>query len=324
MMKVKFKLIITEIETNEAYIERQRDIEENLIEKEFEIYDKEDLEFYEEVKNNNNIIERMNVAYKLDEKEKAFKERNGENMALCYKCTMPMNVEQEKEELSKIEKAFRNYCMDCEKEVEFEINDDMTETIMIEEEMLIEEITDQNTLSENNEESESEGEDTEREIVIKRSKAFEELVIDLSVLATEELREEEENDEEILLEKVFVKAIKAGQKATKCWYNVGEIVRRKVEEGRNRTRRKEKLIKTRIYNDLERKLKGFSRKAIQSKIERAEKVYKLFKGIGGKSKINRMKNTCMNTIIKLKASEVDELITKINEKERERENSMEE
>jgi hypothetical protein len=149
-----------------------------------------------------------------------------------------------------------------------------------------------------------------REKRLKKSKAFEALVIDLSVSTTEELQEEDENNEEIPLEKAFIKAIKAGQGATKCWYDVGKIVKGEVKKERNVPKRK---IKTRIYNKLERKLKGLSRRAIHDKIRRAERIYKIFKGIGGKSKINRMRSTYMNTITNLKAKEVDELITRINE-----------
>jgi hypothetical protein len=155
---------------------------------------------------------------------------------------------------------------------------------------------------------------------LKKSKAFEGLIIDLSVSTTEELREEDENNKEILLEKVFVKAIEV--ETIKCWYDVGKTVRREVEKERNVTKRKGRRIKTQIYNELERKLKGFSRKAIQLKIRRAERVYKIFKGIGGKSKINRMRSTYMKTITNLKAKEVDELITRINEIGIERKNNM--
>ncbi|CAB4431060.1 unnamed protein product [Rhizophagus irregularis] len=174
--------------------------------------------------------------------------------------------------------------------------------------------------------SETDKEGIEKEVVTKRSKAFYELLKDLSVPTIEELLENEGNDEEVTLERLFTKAIKAGREATKCWYNVGKVVRNKVEEERNKLGIKEKSVKTKMYNELTKRLKGFSRKAIQSKIERAEKVYKLFKGIGGRNKINRMKNTSMNTIINLKEKkgEVDELIGKVNEIEEERNSIIEE
>ncbi|CAB4478491.1 hypothetical protein RhiirA5_380943 [Rhizophagus irregularis] len=145
----------------------------------------------------------------------------------------------------------------------------------------------------------------------------------LSVSTVEESLESEENDQEVMLERLFTKAIKAEQEAIKCWYNVGKAVRNKVEEERNKLGIKEKSIRTKMYNELTKRLKGFIRKVIQSKIERAERVYKLFKEIGGRSKINRMKNTSMNTIINLKEKkgEVDELMRQVNEIEEER-NSM--
>jgi hypothetical protein len=184
----------------------------------------------------------------------------------------------------------------------------------------------ENDISSEEYRSETDEEEIEKEVMMKRSKAFYELLKDLSVPTVEESLENEENDEEVTLERLFIKAIKAGQEITKCWYDVGKAVRNKVEKERNKLGIKEKSIKTKMYNELTKRLKGFSRKAIQSKIERAEKVYKLFKGIGGRNKINRMKNTSMNTIINLKEKkgEVDELIRQINEKEEERNSMMEE
>jgi hypothetical protein len=184
----------------------------------------------------------------------------------------------------------------------------------------------ENDISSEEYRSETDEKEIEKEVMTKRSKAFYELLKDLSVPTVGESLENEENDEEVTLERLFIKAIKAGQEITKCWYDVGKAVRNKVEEERNKLGIKEKSIKTKMYNELTKRLKGFSRKAIQSKIERAEKVYKLFKGIGGRNKINRMKNTSMNTIINLKEKkgEVDELIRQINEKEEERNSMMEE
>uniref|UniRef100_U9TY53 Uncharacterized protein n=1 Tax=Rhizophagus irregularis (strain DAOM 181602 / DAOM 197198 / MUCL 43194) TaxID=747089 RepID=U9TY53_RHIID len=144
--------------------------------------------------------------------------------------------------------------------------------------------------------------------------------IEKNVSTVEESLESEENDQEVMLERLFTKAIKAEQEAIKCWYNVGKAVRNKVEEERNKLEIKEKSIRTKMYNELTKRLKGFIRKVIQSKIERSERVYKLFKEIGGRSKINRMKNTSMNTIINLKEKkgEVDELMRQVNEIEEEK------
>ncbi|PKK56648.1 hypothetical protein RhiirC2_799589 [Rhizophagus irregularis] len=184
----------------------------------------------------------------------------------------------------------------------------------------VEEIKEVNNKVEEKYRSGTDKEEIEKEVVIERSKAFYELLKDLNVSTVEESLESEENDQEVTLERLFTKAMKAGQEAIKCWYNVGKAVRNKVEEERNKLGIKEKSIRTKMYNELTKRLKGFSRKAIQSKIERAERVYKLFKGIGGRIKINRMKNTSMNTIINLKEKkgEVDELIRKVNEIEEER------
>lgn len=60
--------------------ERKRNTEENQIEKEFDIFETEDVELlYEKLKDDGNIIERMELAYQLKLKEKLFKERNNAN-----------------------------------------------------------------------------------------------------------------------------------------------------------------------------------------------------------------------------------------------------
>ncbi|PKY61381.1 hypothetical protein RhiirA4_486276, partial [Rhizophagus irregularis] len=76
MLKVKFTLTINELEVNEAYVGRKRNTEENQIEKEFDIFKTEDIELYEKLKDDVDIIERMELAYQLKLKEKLFKERN--------------------------------------------------------------------------------------------------------------------------------------------------------------------------------------------------------------------------------------------------------
>ncbi|RGB32758.1 hypothetical protein C1646_762522 [Rhizophagus diaphanus] len=105
-------------------------------------------------------------------------------------------------------------------------------------------------------------------------------------------------------------------------FNVGEEFRNEIIRNKSETSKKKKLIRSGIYDRMEKNLKGRTRSAIKVRLTRAECVYKLFKGIGGKQKINRMRNTCMNTIIelKIKEGEIDELIRRVNEIEEERNN----
>ena len=77
-MKIKYILTTIEVAINEEYVGRKRNVKENTIEKEIEIYDGEGLEFYEKLKDDEDIIERMEVAYELNKKEKAFKEKKWE------------------------------------------------------------------------------------------------------------------------------------------------------------------------------------------------------------------------------------------------------
>jgi len=167
---------------------------------------------------------------------------------------------------------------------------------------------------------------TEEEIVENETGAFEKLLEDLSTPVVEEQLIEEENIENMTLERLFTRAEKGSQKLVEYWFDVGEEFRNEIRKMKNKTNKKEKTIRSDIYNRLEKNLKGRTRNAIKLSVTRAENVYKLFKGIGGKEKINRMKNTCMSTIVELKfrEGEIDELIRKVNEIEEERNSIMEE
>jgi len=150
------------------------------------------------------------------------------------------------------------------------------------------------------------------------------LLKDLCTPVTEEQIIEEENNGDMTLEKLFMKAVQESQELVRYWYDVGEEFRKEIKEKKGSRIKKERDIKSDIYNRMERNLREYSRKTIMTRLARAERVYKIFKGIGGKTRISRMRNTCMNTIIKLRKEEIDELIRKINEIEEERNSMMEE
>jgi hypothetical protein len=297
----------------------------------------------------------MEIAYELNKKEKMFKQRHGKSMTVCYGCTMMINIEKEKEELLLIGKEFRSYCIDCEKE-ELDITDselnykDDDNDMEIVDEILQEESSSNDSETNIEEESsnkrkrrtekevdnversskrkkirvEDEESTEEEEILEDETEAFKKLLKDLCTPVTEEQIIEEENDGDMTLEKLFMKAVQESQELVRYWYDVGEEFRKEIKEKKGNRIRKERDIKSDIYNRMERNLREYSRKTIMTRLARAERVYKIFKGIGGKTKISRMRNTCMNTIIKLRKEEVDELIRKVNEIEEERNNMMEE
>src|SRR6185369_11160278 len=239
MLKVKFKLIISEIGINEEYVGRKRNDEENIIEKEFDINESEDIVLYEGLKNDEDMIERMEIAYELNEKEKTFKQRHGKNMTVCYGCTMMINIEKEKEELLLIGKEFRSYCIDCEKE-ELDITDselnyrDDDNNMEIVNEILQEESSSNesktniegensnkrkrriekevnNTEKDNKRKKiriEDEESTEEEEIIENKTGAFEKLLEDLSTPVVEEQLIEEENIENMTLERLFTIAEK--------------------------------------------------------------------------------------------------------------------
>jgi hypothetical protein len=173
-----------------------------------------------------------------------------------------------------------------------------------------------------------EGEESteEEEILENGTEAFKKLLKDLCTPVTEEQIVEQEDVENMTLERLFARAEKGSQELVKYWFDVGKEFRNEIKKIKGKTNKKERTIRSDIYNRMEKNLRGRTRNTIQARLTRAENIYKLFEGIGGKQKINRMKNTCMNTIIKLKfrEGEIDELIRKVNEIEEERNSIMEE
>ncbi|RIA80880.1 hypothetical protein C1645_837907 [Glomus cerebriforme] len=120
----KVQIIISEIEINEEYIGKKRSNKENIIEKEFNVNDSKDIVIYEGLNDNEDIIEKIKIAYELNKKEKMFKQRHGKNIIVCFGCSMIINVKEEKEELLLMKKEFRSYYTDCEKE-ELEVMDEI-------------------------------------------------------------------------------------------------------------------------------------------------------------------------------------------------------
>ncbi|CAB4443475.1 unnamed protein product [Rhizophagus irregularis] len=347
--KLKVELKISEISKGEVKNK------EEIIE-EIDVYEEDWVEYYEEMKNNKDMMRKLDMVYGMIDVYRSFKERHG-NTVLCHGCVMPINVEKEKEELLLIGKEFRSYCIDCEKE-ELDITDSELNYKNDDNDMeIVNEIL-QEESSGDESETNIEGENSnkrkrrtekeinniekgdkrkkiriedeesteEEEILENETKAFEKLLKDLSTPVIEEQLKEEENIEDMTLEGLFIRAEKGSQELVKYWFDVGEEFRNEIRKMRGKTSKKEKTIRSDIYNRMEKNLKGRTKKAIQSRLTRAECVYRLFKGIGGKQKINRMRNTCMDTIIglKIKEGEVDELIRKVNEIEEERNSIMEE
>ncbi|PKC05954.1 hypothetical protein RhiirA5_378213 [Rhizophagus irregularis] len=346
MLKIRFKLIISEIKINEEYVRRKRNDGENIIEKEFNINESEDVVLYEGLKDDENIIERMEIAYELNEKEKIFKQRHRKNMTIYYGYTMMVNVEKESKELLLMGKEFRSYCIDCEKEgldiTDNELNykNDDDDNMEVGNEVSQEEISDsgseisisgessnerkrKRTEKEVNNTERSNGkkkirmedeESLEEEVLENETEAFRKLLEDLSMPVVEEQLIEEESVGNMTLERLFIRAERGSQELVKYWFDVGEEFKNEIRKIKGKTSKKEKIIRSDIYNRMEKNLKGRTRKAIQSRLIKAEHVYEIFRGIEGRQMINRMRNTCMNTIIglKIKEGEIDELIKQKN------------
>src|ERR1043165_6976954 len=99
MLKLKFKLIITEERIDERITERSKSDDENVVEKGCEIMESEYFELYEEWENEDDMETRLGIVWKLMKGEKQFRERHGENLTLCQGCLMPIDIEKVREEL---------------------------------------------------------------------------------------------------------------------------------------------------------------------------------------------------------------------------------
>jgi hypothetical protein len=333
MLKIKVKLSIQELIINQGYIERSINEEENTIEENVEMFSMECVQEYELLKNSEMLIDRVEMLKNICEKEEEFGRRNGHLVSLCYKCTTTINEEQEKEALQEVNKEFREYCLDCEKEIE-----EMNMEIVEEESSLNEiiETTEEGVAEGSNdimedivatESDTNESEIEEREPVIE-SKVYKDLLKELTVPRIRSRSEVEEDQEESLKESVK-KILKEEQKVVKNYYVCGKRYQQEIESRKRRRGQKKgvKAIKGAIKTDLAKEIIGYSRDAIRKRLERAERVYKLFKGIG-RDKIERMVDTDVTDIRKLRVNnridEVQLLIQEINRLEQERLNRMEE
>ncbi|CAB4418782.1 unnamed protein product [Rhizophagus irregularis] len=360
MRRLIIKLEVTEIKDGKINYK-----EENI--KEIEVFETEWIEYYESMKENNDIMRKLDMVYGMIDIYEEFRKRHG-NITLCYGCMMPINKNEEKKRCEERNKLFTGNCLECSEQEELTLESislfDEDELESSEQDEYME--TDEADGDENNDNDIEEGnsneynnrkgsnkrkrriekeanntekgnerkkakiegeESTEEEEMLEDgTEAFKKLLKDLCTPVIEEQVVEQEDVENMTLERLFTRAEKGSQELVKYWFDVGKEFRNEIKKIKGETNKKEKTIRSDIYNRMEKNLKGRTRNTIQARLTRAENIYKLFEGIGGKQKINRMKNTCMNTIIKLKfrEGEIDELIRKVNEIEEERNSIMEE
>lgn len=108
----------------------------------------------------------------------------------------------------------------------------------------------------------------------KGTEAFEKLLKDLSTPIIEEQSIEEENVEEMTLEKLFIRAKRESQKLVKYWFDMEEEFRNEIIRNKGKGNKKEKAIRSSIYDRMEKCLRGRTRNAIQKKLTRSEQIYK--------------------------------------------------
>jgi hypothetical protein len=92
MLKFKVKLIFQEIEVNKGFVKREVDQERNEIEREMKIFEEDDIRLYEALKKDDDIIERMELVYELNQKEVEYRKRtHSVEIPLCKECLYPIN-----------------------------------------------------------------------------------------------------------------------------------------------------------------------------------------------------------------------------------------
>jgi hypothetical protein len=160
---------------------------------------------------------------------------------------------------------------------------------------------------------ESEGSESEGSIIKeendngkKHTKAFEELNKELSTLVNQEWMNNLEDEMEESLSQLVLKVIEEDQNQVKIYYMLGKKFREEIKV-RTNGKKKERKVKGEIYNELMNEIKVTSREALKKKLERAERVNKLFEGIG-ENKIEQLIDCGVTTIARCRVEEINKLI----------------
>src|ERR1044072_6489184 len=96
--KLKVELKISEINKGKIGYTKK-------IVKEIDVYESDWVEYYEEIKNDEDMMKKLDMVYGMIDVYEKFKERHG-NLVLCHGCVMPIDIEKEREELVSIRKEF--------------------------------------------------------------------------------------------------------------------------------------------------------------------------------------------------------------------------
>jgi hypothetical protein len=315
MLKFKVKLVFQELKVNEGFVKRKIDLERNEIEREIEIFEGEDVELYEGLKRDDDIIERMELIYELNKKEEEYRKRTHEvKTPLCHECLYPINERQVREELEKIGKEFRGYCEDCEVEIGLEIGEIVRmngDEDMIIEENSNEEIMLVQELGDDGDESMM-GEIRPEEII--QSEKLQILIHELKRKREIIVNEEEimlEDGENLSLKQLCQRIRRREQALFEDYYYLGKKFEERLEEeinrrrGKERKRKNDNKEKSKIYEEMFRTGVRKTKKAISRMVEKARKTCRLIEGIG-REKLGSM---CTITMIdECSVGEIDQAI----------------
>ena len=147
---------------------------------------------------------------------------------------------------------------------------------------------------------------------------------DIEEKSLEDLEKEVEKKE---LVKLFLKAcskemekVKLNRKIINYWYKYAERFKERVEEIRNEDSSvPERTAVKIVYQEINSEISEWDREKLKKKTEGARKIYYLFSKIG-KTKIKKIKETSMDTILKGTWEEIYELEREYFQKEAGKEN----
>jgi hypothetical protein len=319
-------------------------LERNEIEREIEIFEGEDIELYEVLKKDDNIIERMELIYELNEKEKEYKKRTHEvKTPLYYECLYPINEEQVRKELKKIGREFRGYCEDCEVEMELEIgnvemnedegnSDNENENYHKNEErsdrrnnkrkreFTEERMTESRTRKSQKKNKEEIIEDDNSEDNEIGKEGIELLIEELNTPVTQEMVIEENEKDDIKIKdskklaKRYYEIEKGTKELVKKWFDFGREFTQEINalkdknnrKGRGNRNKSEITLKKELRTKILEHLLGYNRKTFCNRTNKAIKIYEFFMKVGSE-RVNRIKNTYIKTIVELNDIQMEQI-----------------
>ncbi|PKY62594.1 hypothetical protein RhiirA4_489311, partial [Rhizophagus irregularis] len=105
MRKLKIELKVAEIDDGNI------SHKEEMV-REIDVFEEDWIRYYESMKEDNDIMKKLDMVYGMIDRDEEFKKRHG-NVTLCYGCQMPINKNEEKERFEERGESFIGNCWEC-------------------------------------------------------------------------------------------------------------------------------------------------------------------------------------------------------------------